>query len=42
VETDYVKTMMVLTIDMYATRYMEAFWVVLWPDLFDPDDGDDA
>jgi hypothetical protein len=33
---------MVLTIDMYATRYMEALWVVLWPDLFDHDDGDDA
>ena len=33
---------LVRTIARYATRSMEAFWVVLWPDLCDPDDVDDA
>jgi hypothetical protein len=33
---------MVLTIARYAPRSMEAFWGVLWLDLFDPADGDEA
>ena len=31
-----------LGMEMYPTRYMEAVWEVLWPDLFDPDEGGDV